>query len=92
MVRVKRGNVARKHRKKILFLAKGYMGSHSKIFKIANEQVMKALKYSYQDRKKRKREFRKLWIVRLNATIRQKLDMKYSTFISSLKKQKIQLN
>ena len=66
MVRVKRGNVARKRRKKILQLAKGYRGSHSRLFRVANQQVMKALRYSYIGRKQKKRLFRKLWITRIN--------------------------
>jgi len=72
MTRVKRGNVAIKRRKKILRLAKGYRGSHSKLFRIANQQVMKALKYAYRGRKLKKRNFRSLWIVRINAALRQK--------------------
>ena len=67
MVRVKRGNVARKRRKKILQLAKGYRGAHSRLFRVANQQVMKALRYSYVGRKQKKRAFRRLWIVRINA-------------------------
>ena len=70
MVRVKRGNVARKRRKKILQLAKGYRGAHSRLFRIANQQVMKALRYSYIGRKQKKRFFRKLWITRINAASR----------------------
>jgi large subunit ribosomal protein L20 len=64
MTRVKRGNVARKRRKKILKLAKGFRGSHSTLFRTANQQVMKALRSAYRDRKKRKRDFRRLWIAR----------------------------
>jgi len=70
MVRVKRGNVARKRRKKILQLAKGYRGAHSRLFRVANQQVMKALRYSYKGRKQKKRFFRKLWITRINAAYR----------------------
>jgi large subunit ribosomal protein L20 len=92
MVRVKRGNVARKSRKKILYLAKSYRGTHSKIFRIANEQVMKALRYSYNDRKDKKHEFRKLWIIRLNAATRTYHDMNYSSFINKIKESKILLN
>jgi len=73
MVRVKRGNVARKRRKKILQLAKGYRGSHSRLFRIANQQVMKALRYSYIGRKQKKRLFRKLWITRINVAYRTSL-------------------
>ena len=91
MVRVKRGNVARKRRKKILKLAKGFRGSHSKLFRTANQQVMKALVYSYKGRKQKKRLFRRLWIVRINAAVRQH-QMTYSRFISLLKKNNIALN
>ena len=91
MVRVKRGNVARKRRKKILQLAKGYRGAHSRLFRIANQQVMKALRYSYVGRKRRKREFRSLWIVRINAAVRE-TGLSYSSFISKLKKSEIGLN
>ena len=92
MVRVKRGNVARKSRKKILYLAKGFRGSHSKIFRIANEQVMKALKYSYVGRKKRKQDFRKLWITRLNAATRNTWNLSYSRFMNKIKNANIQIN
>nr|YP_009051096.1 ribosomal protein L20 [Galdieria sulphuraria]AIG92539.1 ribosomal protein L20 [Galdieria sulphuraria] len=91
MTRVKRGNVAIKRRKKILRLAKGYRGSHSKLFRIANQQVMKALKYAYTGRKLKKRNFRSLWIIRINAALRQK-NLKYNNFIAMLKRQNIALN
>ena len=91
MVRVKRGNVARKRRKKILQLAKGYRGAHSRLFRVANQQVMKALRYSYIGRKQKKRVFRKLWISRINASARQK-GITYSQLISSLKKNRVNLN
>ena len=91
MVRVKRGNVARKRRNKILQLAKGYRGAHSRLFRVANQQVMKALRYSYVGRKQKKRVFRKLWISRINASARQK-DITYSKLISSFKQSKINLN
>ena len=91
MVRVKRGNVARKRRKKVLRLAKGYRGAHSRLFRVANQQVMKALRYSYVGRKQKKRVFRKLWITRINASARQK-DITYSQLINSFKKSKINLN
>ena len=91
MPRVKRGNVARKRRKKILKLAKGYRGSHSTLFRTANQQVMKALRYAYRDRKKRKRDFRRLWIARINAACRQH-GMSYSKFIGNLKKTNIEIN
>ncbi|BAU08628.1 MULTISPECIES: 50S ribosomal protein L20 [Fischerella] len=91
MTRVKRGNVARKRRKKILKLAKGFRGSHSTLFRTANQQVMKALRSAYRDRKRRKRDFRRLWITRINAAVRQH-GMSYSQFIGNLKKANIQLN
>ena len=71
MVRVKRGNVARKRRNKILKFAKGFKGAHSRLFRTANGQVMKALVYSYVGRKRRKQDFKKLWICRVNAAARQ---------------------
>nr|YP_009510455.1 ribosomal protein L20 [Gracilaria caudata]YP_010196172.1 ribosomal protein L20 [Gracilaria caudata]AXI96128.1 ribosomal protein L20 [Gracilaria caudata]UAD83569.1 ribosomal protein L20 [Gracilaria caudata] len=91
MTRVKRGNVARKRRKKILKLAKGFQGSHSILFRTAKQQVLKALKYSYIDRKKRKRSYRSLWIVRINAAVRS-YGVTYSEFIQQLKKKNIALN
>nr|QCI08583.1 ribosomal protein L20 [Spermothamnion repens] len=91
MTRVKRGSVARKRRKKILKLAKGFRGSHSKLFRTAKQQVLKALKYSYIGRKNKKRYFRRLWIVRINAAVRL-YDLSYSKFISYLKYNKIALN
>lgn len=92
MVRVKRGNVARKRRKKILSLAKGFKGAHSKLFRVANAQVIKALKYSYIGRKKKKRYFRKLWIVRLNSATHALGNINYSIFMNKIKKSKINLN
>jgi large subunit ribosomal protein L20 len=91
MTRVKRGNVARKRRQKILKLAKGFRGSHSKLFRTANQQVMKALRNAYRDRRKRKRDFRRLWIVRINAAARQH-GISYSRLAGQLKKADIQLN
>ena len=67
-MRVKRGNVLRKRHKKILKLAKGFKGARSRIFKVANTAVMKKLKYQYRDRRHLKRNMRRLWIVRINAT------------------------
>ena len=69
-MRVKRGNVSRKRHKKILKLAKGFIGARSRIFKVANIAVMKALKYAYRDRRTTKRNMRRLWIVRINAAVR----------------------
>ncbi|MCT7964475.1 50S ribosomal protein L20 [Laspinema sp. D1] len=91
MSRVKRGNVARNRRKKILKMAKGFRGSHSKLFRTANQQVMKALRNSYRDRRNRKRDFRRLWIARINAASRMH-GMSYSQLIGNLKKANIQLN
>ncbi len=91
MTRVKRGNVARKRRKKILKLAKGYRGSHSKLFRTANQQVMKALRNAYRDRRKRKRDFRRLWITRINAAARQH-GLSYSQLAGKLKKAGVGLN
>ena len=91
MVRVKRGNVARKRRKKILHLAKGYRGAHSRLFRVANQQVMKALRYSYVGRKQKKRIFRKLWITRINAASRTN-GIPYSRLIHNFKKSNIELN
>ena len=91
MVRVKRGNVARKRRKKILSLASGYKGAHSVLFRVANQQVMKALRYSYVGRKQKKRIFRKIWIRRINAASRAN-GITYSQLINKFKKSNIDLN
>ena len=91
MTRVKRGNVARKRRKRILKLAKGYRGSHSGLFRTSKQQVMKALRYSYVGRKNRKRHFRSLWICRINAAARTN-DVRYSQLIYQLKQARIGIN
>ena len=91
MVRVKRGNVARKRRKKILSLASGYRGAHSVLFRVANQQVMKALRYSYIGRKQKKRIFRRIWISRINAASRLN-GLSYSQLIHGLKKSNIDIN
>jgi|TARA_B110000908_G_C10006662_1_gene336628 large subunit ribosomal protein L20 len=91
MVRIKRGNVARKRRKKILQLAKGYRGAHSRLFRVANQQVMKALRYSYVGRKQKKRMFRRLWITRINTMSRMN-GIPYSRLIHNFKKSNIDLN
>jgi large subunit ribosomal protein L20 len=91
MVRVKRGNVARKSRNKVLNRAKSFRGSHSKLFRTANQQVIKALRYAYVGRKQKKRVFRKLWITRINAAASSN-NIKYSILISRLKKAKININ
>ena len=90
-MRVKRGNVLRKRHKKILKLAKGFVGARSRIFKVANCAVMKALKYQYRDRRNLKRSMRSLWIVRINAAVRA-MDLSYSKFMNLLKKANIQVN
>ncbi len=91
MPRVKRGNVARKRHKKVLKLAKGFRGGHSKLFRTANQQVMKALRHAYRDRRRRKRDFRTLWITRINAAARDN-GMSYSQLMGKLRKANIQLN
>lgn len=91
MPRVKRGNKRTEKRKKILALAKGYRGTKSKLYRSAKESVEKALKYAYTGRKLKKRDFRKLWIVRINAACRLN-GMKYSQFIHGLKLAEIELD
>jgi len=91
MVRVKRGNVAKNRRKKVLKFAKGFKGAHSRLFRTANGQVMKALIYSYVGRKRRKQDFKKLWICRVNAAARNE-GLTYGTLRSALKKSSIGLN
>lgn len=91
MPRVK-GSVATKNRrKKILKLAKGYYGAKHLLYKTAKEQVMHSLKYAYRDRRRRKRDFRKLWITRINAAARMN-EMSYSRLINGLKLAKIEVN
>jgi large subunit ribosomal protein L20 len=90
-MRIKRGNVARKRHKKILKMAKGFRGSHSRLFRMANQQVMKALRNAYRDRRKRKRDFRRLWITRINAAARIN-GISYSQLIGKLKKANIDIN
>ena len=90
-MRIKRGNVCRNRHKKILKLAKGFKGARSRIFKVANIAVMKALKYAYRDRRVTKRNMRRLWIVRINAAVR-KQGMSYSRFVAACKKANIQVN
>lgn len=91
MSRVKRGTVTRRRHKKTLKLAKGYYGAKSKIFRPANEQVLKSLSYAYRDRRAKKRDFRKLWITRINAAARIN-GLSYSRFIDGLKKNGITVN
>ena len=85
MTRVKRGVVAKARHKKILALAKGYRGRRGNVYRIAKEAVMKAGQYAYRDRRQRKRQFRSLWIVRINAACRE-LGLSYSKFINGLSK------
>jgi large subunit ribosomal protein L20 len=91
MSRVKGAVRTRARHKKILKLAKGYFGGKSKLFRIANQAVMKSLVYAYRDRKAKKRDFRKLWIARINAATRIN-GLSYSKFMSGLKKSGIELN
>ena len=91
MARVKKGMNAHKRHKKVLKLAKGSQGSRSKLFKTSNQFVMKALKNAYIGRKQKKRDFRKLWIQRINAACRMN-DMSYSKFMNGLKKAGVEVN
>lgn len=91
MARVKGGPVTRRRRKRVLKLAKGYYGAKSKLFKTAKQQVMKSGQYAYRDRKQRKREFRKLWIARINAAARMH-DISYSQLMHGLKKAGVDIN
>ena len=91
MARVKGAMHTRKRRKKILKLAKGYRGAKSKLFKTANQAVMKSLTYAYRDRKQKKRDFRRLWITRISAGCKLN-GMNYSTFMNGLKKSGVTLN
>ena len=91
MARVKGAMMTRKRRNKILKMAKGYWGAKSKHFKMANEQVMKSLTYAYVGRKQKKRNFRQLWIARINAACKMN-GMNYSTFMHGLKLAGIDMN
>ncbi|WP_022935638.1 50S ribosomal protein L20 [Mesomycoplasma moatsii] len=90
-MRVKGGIVTRQRRKKWLKLAKGYWGHKSIGFKVAKQQVVKSWTYAFRDRKQVKRNFRKLWIARINAAVRQE-GMSYSRFVNGLKKANIEIN
>jgi large subunit ribosomal protein L20 len=90
-MRVKRGFKARRRRKKVLKLAKGYRGGRSKLFRTAADAVDKALMYAYRDRRVRKRDFRKLWITRINAAVRMH-NLSYSKFIHGLKLAGVELD
>ena len=91
MARIKRAVNAHKKRRKVLKLAKGYWGAKSKQYRTASEQVRRSLRYAYAGRKMRKRDFRRLWIIRINAAARLS-GMSYSTFINGLKKKNIEVN
>jgi large subunit ribosomal protein L20 len=90
-MRVKRGFKARRRRKKVLKLAKGFRGGHSKLFRTAADTVDRSLRYAYRDRRQRKRDFRRLWVVRINAAARIN-KLSYSKFIQGLKLAKINLD
>ena len=91
MPRVKRGVTARARHKKVLDQAKGFRGRRNSVFRIAKEAVMKAGQYQYRDRRQKKREFRALWIARINAAVRE-LGLSYSTFMNGLKKASIEID
>lgn len=91
MARVKGGLVTRRRHKKILKLARGYRGAKSKLFRVANQQVMKSLNYAYIHRRLRKRDFRKLWITRINAAARSN-GLSYNRFMNGLKKAGVGVN
>lgn len=91
MSRAVNGTISRKRRKKVLRLAKGFRSVRSKVYRKAREAVYKALSYAYRDRKTRKRNFRRLWIIRINAAVRAE-GMTYSDFIHGLKKANIELD
>ncbi|WP_440904865.1 50S ribosomal protein L20 [Catenovulum sp. SX2] len=91
MPRVKRGVVARAAHKKVLKQAKGYYGARSRVFRVATQAVTKAGQYAYRDRRQRKRQFRQLWIARINAASRQN-GLSYSRFINGLKKASVEID
>lgn len=91
MPRVKGGTVTRKRRKKVIKLAKGYYGSKHTLYKVANQQVMKSLQYAFRDRRQKKRDFRKLWIARINAAARMN-GLSYSRLMHGLKLAGIEVN
>lgn len=91
MPRVKGGTVTRKRRKKIVKLAKGYYGSKHLLFKVANQAVMTSYQYAYRDRRQKKRDFRRLWIARINAAARMQ-DLSYSKLMHGLKLAGIDIN
>ena len=91
MPRVKRGVTARARHKKVLALAKGYRGRRKNVYRIAKQAVMKAGQYAYRDRRQRKRQFRQLWIVRINAGARES-GLSYSKFMNGLKRAAIEID
>ena len=91
MARVKRGVTARAKHKKVLKKAKGYYGARSRVYRVANQAVTKAGQYAYRDRRVKKRQFRRLWIVRINAAARM-FDMSYSRFMDGLNKAEIEVD
>jgi large subunit ribosomal protein L20 len=91
MSRVKRGVTAHARHKKVLAQAKGYRGRRNNVYRVAKQAVMKAGQYQYRDRRQRKRQFRSLWIARINAAARE-LGMKYSTLMNGLKKANIEVD
>ena len=91
MARIKKGITKRRRHKKILKGAKGYSGTRSRSFRIAKEQAMKSLSYAYRDRKNKKRNFRRLWIARINAASRSN-GLSYNEFINGLKKANVEIN
>ena len=91
MARIKGGLNAKKKHNRVLKLAKGYRGAKSKLYRTANQAVMKSLAYAYRDRKAKKREFRQLWIARINAATRAN-GMSYSKFMNGLKQKGIEIN
>ncbi len=90
MARVKRGTIARARHKKVLKQAKGYYGARSRVYRVAVQAVTKAGQYAYRDRRQRKRQFRQLWIARINAAARQN-GMSYSRFINGLNKASVEI-
>lgn len=93
MPRVKRGVTARASHKKVLDAAKGFRGRRNNVFRVANEAVMKAGQYAYRDRRQKKRQFRQLWIARINAAVRAMgIDMNYSQFMCGMKKANIEVD
>ncbi|VFP81006.1 50S ribosomal protein L20 [Buchnera aphidicola (Cinara kochiana kochiana)] len=91
MARVKRGVTAHARHKKIIKLAKGYRGARSRVYRVANQAVIKAGQYAYRDRRNKKRNFRKLWIIRINAAV-QSYNLSYSQFMHGLKILSININ